>query len=233
MRITALIPYFGGEHPAAHSDKSKRPEYLQRTVDSLKGFAETIIVGTIPGEDRSVIPDGATSVILHPGDPSLLPLAVVEFGQTLCNYDLMYYTEADQVLHYDPFILRHAHDRQYLVPHRLEQLVDGRDSAGTSGQGEVKVEFEGNRYVLANGAPPHGTTEDIYAPNDTIKSFGGAWLVSKELFCEAKFPGGQIEEVSGFYLSNFAYCRKTVTWPRFFVEHLSGLDHTRREAGLA
>lgn len=241
MRIIALIPYFGGDHSAAHSDKSSRPGYLQRTVDSLQGFADSIMVGTVPGEDLSVIPDGATSVILHPDAPPHLPLEMVKFGQGLHNYDLVYYTEADQVLHYDSAVLNHVHDRQYLSPHRLEQLVDGHDSRGTSGAGEMKVEFIGNRYILPNGAPPEGRNEmyssdcinELYDPGDCINCFGGAWLATKELFCTTAFPNGQIEDVSGFHLSNTADCRKTLIWPRFFVEHLSGLDHTRREAGLA
>jgi hypothetical protein len=242
MRIIALIPYFGGDSSEAHSDKKNRPGYLQRTVDSLIGFADSIMVGTMPGEDRSVIPDGVTSVILHPTEPFRLPYEMVKFGQGLSNYDLVYYTEADQVLHYDPAVLKHVHDRQYLSPHRIEQLVDGRDSGGTSGQGERKVEFAGNRYVLANGTPPEGHNawysvdgciNELYDPGDCIKCFGGAFLASKELFEDTAFPDSQIEEVSGFYLSNHAECRKTLIWPRFFVEHLSGLDHTRREAGLA
>jgi hypothetical protein len=231
MKIIAIIPYFGGDHSAAHSEKKNRPEYLRKTVASLKGFANPIIVGVTCKEDASVVPEGATTVWLSPDETPHIPLELVRFGQGLHNYDLMYYTEADQVLHYDPFVLRHAHGKQYLSPHRLEQLVPGRDSKGTGGAGKDYVDFISNKYVLANGSPPKNG-DQLYKPNDGIDAFGGAWLASRDLFNTVDFPSGQIEDVSGFHLNNVAECRKPVVWQRFFVEHLSGLDHTRREAGI-
>lgn len=227
----ALIPYFGGIHGAAHSERNNRPGYLKRTVDSLQSFAEVIFVGVQPEEDLSVIPDGAVPAVLPPVDPPLIPAGICDFGREQHDFDLVYYTEADQVLHYDPEILSTVSGRQYLSPHRLEQLISkDRFDSGTGGFGTTSVEFEGNHYVLANGHP-HPDCE-LYKPHGIIASFGGAWLASAELFRSADLTSGHIEDISGFHLSHIGECRKTGDWRRFFVEHLSGFDHIRRQAGM-
>ncbi len=104
--LTALIPYFEGVSPAAHSRVSLRKGYLARTVDSLRGFADVVRVGRLEE---------------FPGEPQWLPARMFRHYQGKLLYgDLVYCTEADQILHYGYGIPKVEGDN-YLVPFRVER----------------------------------------------------------------------------------------------------------------
>lgn len=201
--ITALIPYFAGWSSAAHSNLSKRREWLDLTVESLQGFADWVVVGGCEELYPSLPGDRFTR---FQGDPIHLPARMFRWFQEPQSShwipedtEYIYVTEADQVLTIDASVLEYVTDDTYLVPHRVEH---GR---------------------LSNG-PPHGT--DTYEPHGLIEKFGGAFLCTKSLFDKIEFtdsPLSPVEHSTGFEISYVGDCRKTSDVSRFWVDHLSAV----------
>ncbi len=104
--LTALIPYFDGVSDAARSNPDNRKGYLHRTLKSLKGFADTVVVGTL---------------VEFPGEPQWLPARMFRHYQGKLLYgDFVYCTEADQVLTWRPDIVSRVQGDDYVVPWRYE-----------------------------------------------------------------------------------------------------------------
>ena len=231
MRVTALVPYYSGYHPHAHSRLENRPGYLRQTVKSVLPLTRRIIVGAVKGE--AALPDVLAGVNFFDCEPQLLPLNLLRWAQAELDGDLVYYTEADQVLHCQPSALQPAWMLNYLVPHRLEEL-------GVLGEGAdrgLNVSFDGRAWVLPNGAP-HGT--GLYHPSDAdpetnrFLQYGGAWLATRELLARAAFTDDvqwPLEHAAGFAMTAAGHCMKTSDWQEFFVEHLSGHEHNERLGG--
>ena len=232
MRVTALVPYYSGYHPHAHSRLENRPGYLIRTLASLIPLTDHVIVGTVSGERN--LPGITATVRSFACEPQLRPMHLLRWAQDhLTAADLVYYTEADQVLHYQPSALQPAWMLNYLVPHRLEEL-------GVLGEGAdrgLNVSFDGRAWVLPNGAP-HGT--GLYHPSDAdpetnrFLQYGGALLATRELLARAAFTDDvqwPLEHAAGFAMTAAGHCMKTSDWQEFFVEHLSGHEHNERLGG--
>ena len=227
MRTVVLIPYYGGITPAANPP-SKRPGYLAKTVKSLQGLADIIWVGVCRPEDEyqavragDVIAarfDCAPLAIAH----NLLKMAQ-EDGFTE-GYDLVYVTEADQILHYDPEIISYVQGRDYLVPHRLEEL--GPNRAGAE-RGPL-FSYDGREWVTGERPPIPVTSQPVYSTAHIVDGYGGAYLCSAEFFRAMNIQLDQqapVENATGFTPFHQGRVLKATDWQRFFVEHLSGHDY--------
>lgn len=235
--VTALVPYYGYrkmESNWALSNPMNRPGYLERTVASLRRLGGEIIIGTLVDDPTLPVIDG-TRRIRFDCSPYLLPAHLLRWAQGWLDQfpGDIYYTEADQVLHYDPAVLSVVKGSDYLVPHRLEQV-------GQHGEGvrDLAVDWNGVRWAVSNGRPegegyyhPHS---DDFETNHFIQ-YGAAYLCSKELLAKAVFTDSlqdrPLEHSSGFDISAAGHALKTSDWQQFFVEHLSGYETNEREAG--
>jgi hypothetical protein len=224
VNVTALIPYYGGNSAAAHSAAASRPAFLRSTVASLHPLATQVVVGALFG-DTTVPEHPDITVLLLDCAPEYIPANLMRWAQLHASGDVIYATEADQILHYDPQILHLLTDDCYLVPHRLEQL--GPREAGAE-RGHV-VDYCGRRWVMPCGEPAASTV--TYAPEGYIGRFGGGFLTQANLFRQAVFtdqPDLPVEHSMGLDMAGTAL--KTGSWDRFFVEHLSGYEHNERLA---
>jgi hypothetical protein len=203
VRQIALIPYFGGTSSATHSRTDTRRGYLDQTISSLDGFK--VLVGVCREED-----DGD---VLIESKPEWLPAKFMRWAQLNLDADLVYVTEADQILTLDPALLTVPNERDYLVPHRLN-----------AGGSEIVVNGVG--YLAPNGLP-EGDGE-FYHPSDNADCFGGAFLATWDLFRRVDFKlskGSPVEHATGFDVANAGECLKTTVVERCWVEHLSSREH--------
>jgi len=219
MNITALVPYYGGQSTAAPSSAGNRPGYLLQTLASLTGFATQVFAG-LAAHDTNV-PEGSYTPVYLDCEPKFLPATLMRWAQKQAPGDLFYATEADQVLHYDPAVIKAVTGDIYLVPHRLEQL-------GPAGQGAHRgdvVTYDGRHWVFANGSPEG---EGYYHPRGSPANFGGGFLATRELFTNTTFidsDDSPVEHATGHCMSWVGYPQKTSSWQQFWVEHLSGYEH--------
>jgi hypothetical protein len=227
--IAALVPYYGGQSDAAPSNADNRCSYLLRTITSLRMLADDVFVGVVPGEKD--IPDSFPCTVLEVDCvPEMLPRTLCKWGQSELkhHYDMIYVTEADQVLSFDQRVVRAVQDQYYLVPHRLEEL-------GPKGEGKNRglvVEYVGKNYVLPNGSP-HGPA-DFYTPDHLYDRYGGAFLCTRYLFDSVEFKMWStrcIEHITGIDISFVGRTLKTYRWEDFFVEHLSGREYHEKLGG--
>lgn len=233
MGVTVLIPYYSQYEPGAHSEPSNRPGYLERTVDSVAPLADRVIVAVVAGEQALPSVHAAT-LELHCA-PRFLPVSLLRWAQANLGPgpDRVFFTEADQVLHYDPAVLAAVQGGDYLVPHRLEEL-------GQLGEGADRgpvVEHAGKQWVLPNGTPEG---DGFYHPQDPgfemnrFLQYGAAFLAGRDLLAEAAFTDSDdrpLEHGGGFCMSAAGNALKTSDWERFWVEHLSGHEHNERLGG--
>lgn len=233
MKTVAFIPYYGGP-TSGPAGPEKRPEYLKRTVKSLQGFADVIWVGVSRPEDEYHVQRAGEVIAVR---LSCAPLAIaynlVKLAQDerlAQDYDCVYVTEADQVLHLRPDFFTPS-GRGYLVPHRLEELGPGR--AGSQ-RGPV-FEFEGREWVTGERPPPPDTAvPTVYRPSGFVDGFGGAYWCSAEFFQAIPFhlhPTLVVETVTGIEAFNSGQPWKATHWQDCFVEHLSGHDYHCKLAG--
>lgn len=226
MKTTALIPYYGGPAGSGaavgNCPEDRRQEYLMRTIESLRGFADEIIVGMTDTETNAPADLGGGCWRLHfSAEPRFLPANLVRYGQAYVQSGYVYVTEADQVLHGSTDLTDSVTGTEYLVPHRLEEIYLDK---GT-GRGQVVVHDQ-FCYVICNGNPPGG--EGFYHPGDLVTGYGGAFLATRELFQEIRFADTDVqpvEQITGFAAYTAGHALKTANWEGFFVEHLSGLDY--------
>jgi hypothetical protein len=222
MKTVAIVPYYGGEHSPANGNSpvAKRADYLRRTVESLQGFADSVVVGRLAG-DHTVpvlndVHENATSEAFY-CEPHLIPATLCRWvqrtGRVLDGHDFVYVTEADQVLHCDPLSMPEVSGWNYLVPYRLEQLA----ANGVPWNKGPVVEYDGNKYAICNAG-----------------AYGGAFLSTAELFLEIEFSDTAsmpVETVTGFAANAIGQFHMTPDWGGFFVEHLSGYDYHKKLAG--
>jgi hypothetical protein len=203
VRRIALIPYFGGTSSATHSRTDTRCGYLDQTIQSLDGFG--VIVGVCREEDHGDV--------LIESTPEWLPARFMRWAQLNLDADLVYVTEADQILTLDPALLTVPNERDYLVPHRLNA-------------GGQEIVVNGVEYGVPNGLP-EGDGE-FYHPSDNADCFGGAFLATWDLFRRVDFKlskGSPVEHATGFDVANAGECLKTTVVERCWVEHLSSREH--------
>jgi hypothetical protein len=206
VKPLALVPYFGGISTATHSRTDTRRDYLEQTLKSLAGF--DVIVGVCRIE-----PVWLDDVVWLDTKPEWLPAKFMRWAQLNLDADLVYVTEADQILTLDPALLTVPNERDYLVPHRLN-----------AGGSEIVVNGVG--YLAPNGLP-EGDGE-FYHPSDNADCFGGAFLATWDLFRRVDFKlskGSPVEHATGFDVANAGECLKTTVVERCWVEHLSSREH--------
>ena len=126
--VTALVPFFSGDSPVAHSDREKRWNFLDLCLDSLVGFADRIIVGVC--EDL-IFPYTDAGVEFLFCEPEFLPATFFRKMQgRLSLGDLVYCSEADQVLHWSEEALEGVSESDFLVPYRFERNIKQENGFG-------------------------------------------------------------------------------------------------------
>lgn len=230
MSAVSLVPYFGGHGRAAPSPAEKRPAYLRRTVASLGSVAGPVFIGVCRPEDFTSATDGLSArAVMLDCEPHLLPLELVRLAQRegLASFhDHVYVTEADQVLHLDREFLKTVKGRDYLVPHRLEQL--GPDGQGRDRGPVVVHDWALEEYTMGERPEPPLIPAPLYEPDGLVDGYGGAFLCSAEFFSGMQFTLSEdqpVEDVTGFAAYRQGHALKTTEWNRFYVEHLSGYDY--------
>ncbi len=241
--ISALVAYYGKANPGlptVHSNPDNRPGYLQRTVDSLRPLVGTgpIVLG-VHADDGTVpeIPD-TYRVGFHCA-PHFVPATLLRWAQANMDWfpGNIYYTEADQVLHYTtPDVFSVVACDTYLVPHRVAKLGQHGEARGFG----PTVDRGGELWELDNGQPegdgfyhPHADDFEI----NRCLQYGAAFLCTQELLAKTtfvdSFPDRPLEHAGGFDISAAGYAIKTSFWQEFFVEHLSGYEINERTGGRA
>jgi hypothetical protein len=212
VKVVALIPYFGGISPAARARQENRLDHLEQTIASLDGF--DVIVGVCSDTDAF---DAGADVVIDT-KPEWLPANLCRWAQENVQTDLVYVTEADQILTLDRVLLGVPDDEKYLVPHRLNEV-------GPDG-GTHDLTVGGKEYEAPNGLP-EGDGE-FYQPPGSIARYGGAFLATRDLFKRVKFKLSKhapVEHATGGDIGLAGECLKTTVVERFWVEHLSSREH--------
>lgn len=225
MRVLGLVPYFSGTSTATHSAEDTRRQYLEACIDSLWKLCDEVIVGIVQEEPDTEDLSLSTRLVAET-PPEYLPTAFLRMmkgEEGIGDYDLVYYTEADQVLHITKKVAQFPRNIRYLVPHRMEEVVQG---VGRE-RGE-RFKFNHVEYVICNGKarPHHGG--DFYKPLTKTEAFGGAWLASRNLYLGTDFkyfPVLPVEQASGFNIADAGTPWKTQDYRAFWVEHLSGKEY--------
>lgn len=240
-RILAITPYFGGAFPG-HSDPRGRLGYLERCVGSLKGVAERIVIGLQNDDDERAVRARSLGVeikrIVEP-EPTFLPAQLCRAAvDDLSNYDLVYYTESDQVLEVGNRRLFETVARDehvYLSPHRLarvpEHLRELTEILGSDSYLARVVERGDAWFAIENEPlePPSSYDADLYVNADMRTAYGGAFLGSASFFRRIEFTTQAplpTERTAGFDAFAVPGVRalKTKRIADFCVEHLSGSE---------
>ena len=227
MVIHAVVPFFGGTSTATHSLEDTRKEYLARTLDSLDALEIRYTVYQAR-KDKVKVGGSVTLDI----DPIWLPYAAcVDLQRKLddVEVDLIYVTEADQVLHvHDENVYEIPTDTRYLAPWRLDMVgPNGECEVPTAARyeiGEPPVE-----YSIANGA--HHLMQAAgwgFLPiHANQQAFSGAYFATREYFKKIKFRKMRllpVEHATGFDANAVGTCVKTEWLERCWVDHLSPRD---------
>lgn len=240
MRVEAIIPFFGGTSSATHSKTDTRLDYLARTIASLDalGWRHVVFQST---RDKVDVP-GSTRLDI---DPIWLPYAAcvdAQLGQhfwksPFCYTEHVYVTEADQVVHLaDEGVFDFCTDTQYVAPWRLD--LAGPDGE-TENQGEDAATYilDGVTYGISNGvsnlqAASKDDPQGVIPVRSAQGSFSGAFLCSVDYFRAIRFRRMRnlpVEHATGLDAKSAGECVKTVSVPRFYVDHLSPRDRWATE----
>jgi len=229
MKVLGLVPYFSGTSSATNSAMETRRQYLEATVESLDSYDIQVVVGIV--QDEPDVEDlGLDAYRVEEGiPPEWLPVAFLrEMKDNSNDFDLIYYTEADQILHIDRDLFDFPRNIRYLVPHRMEELYEG--VGAERGDGFFDVD-ENRKFVIANGRSPLGrpgfTQGQLYKPKSVVDRFGGAWLASQYLYAGTQFRQSfhlPVEHAC-FGIAEAGTTWKTMEYDGFWVEHLSGIEY--------
>lgn len=235
-----VVPFFGGTSSATNSQEDTREAYLLATLHGLRANGFQAIVGVQNKEDaivamRLTLDEEIVQAFPYE-EPQWLPTALFRWVQEEAKGDVVYVTEADQILKaqngIDP-LLEVLDAVNYLVPHRFEEV-------GAKGQGKdrgpIRLE-EGKTFVLPNTHLPDPIKSRYYWPyHPTINTseahlamqFGGGFLCLREMFDRIQFPRSEelpVEWATGFAAAHTGFCLKTTDVRDFYVWHLSGLEY--------
>lgn len=223
----AIIPFYAGNVLITEGNPDRRVEYLKKTTDNIKDIGWSLLVGVCSEADRSLVPSSVETVLLEPQQPRLLPMNLIRYAQKNLDEKHIYYTESDQILHYNDYVFDYVVASTYLTPHRLEQL-------GPKGQGRNRgavIEWDNREWLLFNGVPEG---DGFYHPYNRDAGYGGAFFCEKKLLDKVAFDDVDylpLEHASGHHMYQQAFCLKTSKLEDLFVEHLSGYDyHEKLEA---
>ncbi len=227
MVIQSVLPFFGGTSSATHSQEETRVSYLEQTVTSLLdlGFETKVFQAK---KDRVSILHLPVDVICLDVDPIWLPYAAATFEQETGRSDLVYVTEADQVLHvHDEQVFEIPNNKQYLTPWRL-------DLVGPNGECEIEgspqYAIDGKTYSITNGAhhiPLEGDQWSTVKIHGNQSAFSGAFLATREFFQWINFRKMRmlpVEHATGFDANATGTCVRTAWVDRCWIEHLSPRD---------
>jgi hypothetical protein len=227
MSVTALIPYFSGTSSATHSSVETRAAYLDQTVESVKAHGFTPIIG-VRGRD--------VGDVKLDTDPVWLPYALMVWAQENVTTDLVYVTEADQVLHMeDDGVLDIPNGERYLSPWRLDLIGPNGERESNNG---FEIQVDGLTYNISNGGgriPLTGSPLDVVEVRAMQGSFGGAYLCTVEYFRRIRFRKMRVcpvEHATGFDAKTAGTCVKTASVSRFWLDHLSPRDRYLESAQL-
>jgi hypothetical protein len=248
-RILALVAHYGGDFPEfwmRPGVRTKRFEYLDSTLRSLEGFADRIVVGVQNDIDAANVQSLARSVELRRVDepnPVFLPAQLCRsMADAAAEYELVYYTEDDQVLCLErPDLLGRlqAEPSVYLAPHRFTPVPDRfrslRAIPGSDMHLARIVDHDGRRYAVENESTtrPADYDSDFYINADMRAAYGGAFLCSSIFFRSIAFSLDSelpTECTAGFdaFRVKGARALKTKSIFDFFVLHLSGWEFYER-----
>jgi hypothetical protein len=237
--VLAIIPFFGGTSSATHSQEDTRMGDLEQTLESVEDAGFVPI--TFQSDRDKVKLFGSIRLDV---DPIWLPYAACRYAQS--NYDvggtygwspdLVYVTEADQVLHMrDEKVLSIPNDTRYLAPWRLD-LVDPETGEGEM-EGAAKYILDGKTYGISNGSHkvalhPNLHPMGVVEQHAQQQAFSGAYLCTADFFRRIKFRKMRVlpvEHATGFDAKSTGTCVKTAEIERFFVDHLSPRDRHTKE----
>lgn len=212
----AFMPFFGGNSTAAHSKREKRLDYLRSCYNSVvsNGFKPFVIVCTT--EDMLLCrSENMQYFVVDVKSPEMLAAEGVIGARLLVgDDDIVFYTEADQILHMpDDFDESNLTSHTYYVPHRLEQCYLEFGKA----RGDQR-EINGVEYVVVNSV---GTP---------YPQFAGCFLCRGSLFKSFNLTMSRdlpVEHATGL---DIAFCG---TWGKhkdLYVIHLSGYEYHQKLA---
>lgn len=235
--VLAIVPHYGG----AWADGRSRPSrlgYLGRSVDSLEGFADRVVVGVQNERDADSVRreyPGLQVLEVDEPEPQFLPAQLCREVGSWDAEPVIYFTEADQVLCRGSRDLTSVvldDERVYVAPHRLsrvpERLRHFPAIIGTDMRVAPILWHGGVCYAQENHyteVMEHGP--EFYSTVDLGAGYGGAFLCSAALFRRVTFtktPALPTEHTAGFDLLSTPGVRavKTRRIFDFYVEHLSG-----------
>lgn len=226
VNVLAIIPFFGGSSTATHSLEETRKDYLARTIASINdqlGVAPRVYQAKT---DKVDVP-GSTRLDV---DPIWLPWAAcVNAQQASDEFDVIYVTEADQVLHvHDEDVLEIPNDTRYLAPWRLD-MVGPNGECELGGGARYEIGDPPVEYSIANGS--HHLMQEagwgVLPIHANQQAFSGAFFATRDYFRRIKFRKMRllpVEHATGFDANAVGTCVKTEWLERCWVDHLSPRD---------
>jgi len=246
-KICALSYSFSEAKPLGKTKCSEAKLFLNLTLESLRSSFDDIIIFYRHDNDIENDIDAQwikleTCAIHEITYESAIRLR--EYA-TKNSYDIVYFTEADQILHctdinkYLEYI--EANENLCINPHRFDQLpeideeyISKRLSRFDTPESSV-VEFDGklrcynNRYIVSNtfvNQKFNLYNEDLYYCDTDHEAYGAAYLTSVKLLNKIDYGAQKknLENGSGrlIFRSGKSTTVKSRNYFDFFVEHLSG-----------
>lgn len=212
----AIIPYYGGDGGYRRGSKpNNRLDYLKRTLESLKGKATRVVFTCNDPDFESACKLECEQIEgLPTEDPRLLIHDTCkEVQESYDSFKYVLYTDADHEFTIKPEYFRGMTHGQYFVPHRLEEVVDGKGANRGMPYG---------KYVITNFSPEGRVT-------NKDQGYSGAYFVTKEDFNKINFTKNQCdmigEQAAGFNVFESNLCCFKLDVEEFNVIHLSGKDY--------
>jgi hypothetical protein len=241
--IHVNIPYFGGSSSAAYSDKNNRLNYLFQTIAGLKTNIDflyeedlniTLHVANLDDEKLLIRMFPEFKIINHSiTNPIFLASNCVNFIKNKYeDDDIILYTEADQVFHFENLesILKTLNNKNYIAPHRIEEIPSINPRCHHPNNNEF-LNINDRLYQVQNRTSFNGNiceeNKDFYKPCSWDLAFGGSFLIKGSalkkvnISFSSHFP---VEHASGIDAYNSLTCLKTNNFLSFYCVHLSGYE---------
>lgn len=237
----AIIPYVGGIRGVSKSRPSSRPGYLRAMLPSIAEVTKHVIVSTFLENDKNEATtmmkelgiDGHV-MIVNPPHPKYLPARTMRAIQSdKAINGLIYYTEADQILHCKLLSriedLLRTGNTHYIVPHRFNILYWHPTSYDTfevpsAFCRRLRYQTDGKVYEVPR-TPGEPFDDKFYVPKCRYTSFGGAYFINDQVLRSVVWNYSKvfpIEHTSGhdLYQQN-KICLKASDQTELYTEHLS------------
>lgn len=247
--------FYMGDTPTVRNSNSNyayREGYLERTVHNMARYCKHIVVYVCNDHDAGIVNNvlatmahrrsaPAVAVVkLEVADSMMLPLEAckhVQRNATLPTEAIVYWTEADQLLHVnvnqDELVNLLRQKGVYASMHRLEELY------GSSGNNRGPLaEYHGRSFVAPNTSrriPSEPSFSDTFYISPTPgEGFAGAFLMSMGNMRNVVFGVHEGLRVESTVFSCFRAmpCVKTKRLLDLFIHHLSGYEYHQQLAGV-